>query len=180
MSNEQDTAIVQRDPASLAPSFVVGGEVIAHRIQELKEFVSQYMVEGEDYGTIPGTPKPTLFKAGAEKLCDVYGFQRLCEVTHRVEDWENGLFHYEVRAELVSMRSGLIVAQGLGSANSKEAKHRWREEKPACRDCGCELRRSQQEWYCWRKKGGCGATYGLQEITAGGRVENDDPYTLVN
>jgi hypothetical protein len=158
----------------------VGGDVIAQRVKELREFVSQYMVEGEDHGTIPGTPKPTLFKPGAEKLCDVYGFQRLCEVTHRVEDWENGLFHYEVRVDLVSMRSGLIVAQGLGSANSKEARHRWRDEKPACRDCGRELRRSQQEWYCWRKKGGCGATYGLQEITPGGRVENDDPYTLVN
>src|SRR5688572_15251827 len=29
--------------------------------------------EGEDYGVIPGTKKPTLLKPGAEKICNVYG-----------------------------------------------------------------------------------------------------------
>jgi hypothetical protein len=33
----------------------------------------EYMVVEEDYGTIQGTPKPTLFKPGAEKLLQLYG-----------------------------------------------------------------------------------------------------------
>src|SRR3989304_4460488 len=132
------TEMTPRGPTSLAPDFVMTGEVIERRIKELQEFVQSYMVEGEDYGTIPGTAKPSLWKPGAEKLCDVYGFRRLFQTMNRVEDWEHGLFHYEVRADLVNARSGLVVAQGFGSANSKEARYRWRQANRSCPDCNQE------------------------------------------
>ncbi|MED4126514.1 hypothetical protein P4641_21515, partial [Halalkalibacterium halodurans] len=48
-------------------------EVVAQRMQQLQRFVKEYMIPGEDYGTIEGINKPTLLKSGAEKLCDVYG-----------------------------------------------------------------------------------------------------------
>jgi hypothetical protein len=173
----------------LAPEFVVPAEKIAARITELQSFVHQYMVEGEDYGTIPGTPRPTLYKPGAEKLCDVYGFQRLFDVMNRVEDWDKGLFHYEVRAALIDARTGLVVAQGLGSANSKEARYRWRQSERKCLGCGqSAIIKGKAEygggWVCYKKKGGCGATYADDDpqITeqSVGRIENDDPFTLVN
>ena len=179
---QETRAMTVPDDTALAPRFIVAPADIKQRIQELREFVGEYMQEGEDYGTIPGTQKPTLYKSGGEKLCDVYGFSRQFEVTHRVEDWDRGLFHYEVRADLVNMRTGLLVAQGLGSANSKEERYRWRSTKPTCKSCGMELRRSkqQEEWYCWQKKGGCGATYPLADIPPAQRIENDEPFTLVN
>lgn len=173
----------------LAPKFVVPPTEIAARIQELQAFVRDYMVKDEDYGTIPGTPKPTLYKPGAEKLCDIYGFQRLFQTMNRVEDWEAGLFHYEVRADLLDSKTGLIVAQGLGSANSKEARYRWRQAERHCPECGqSAIIKGKAEygggWLCFRKKGGCGAKFMSddaqitdQEV---GRIENDDPYTLVN
>lgn len=37
------------------------------------EFVQRVMKPGVDFGTIPGTPKPTLLKPGAEKLCTLFG-----------------------------------------------------------------------------------------------------------
>ncbi len=180
------TALVSRE---LAPMFVVSNEEIDLRIAELQQFVDKYLIEGEDYGTIPGTQKPTLYKPGAEKLCDVYGFQRLVEVVQRVEDWEAGFFHYECRFDLVSMATGILVAQGLGSCNSKEGRYRWRQATRHCPECGSEAIIKGKDdygggWLCWKKKGGCGMQFPddtpeivNQEI---GRIENEDPFTLVN
>lgn len=102
------------------------GQAVA-RLKEFQTFVSTMMVKDVDYGIIPGTPKPTLLKPGAEKLAEMYGLAPTVEVTHRVEDWEHGFFHYEVRVRLVSKRTGAVVAEGLGSCNSREARYvnRW-------------------------------------------------------
>jgi len=190
MTDNSDREIRELVPVGdLAPSFIITGDDIRHRIAELQDFVKQYMVEGEDYGVIPGTAKPTLLKPGAEKLCDVYGFQRLFQTMNRVEDWEHGLFHYEVRADLVNARSGLVVAQGFGSANSKEARYRWRQANRSCPECDAEaIIKGKAEygggWLCFKKQGGCGAKFvgGDARITDQpvGRIENDDPFTLVN
>lgn len=189
MTQDEQRALTVRDGTDLAPSFVVSGDVIADRIEELQRFVKSYMVEDEDFGIIPGTKKPALYKSGAEKLCDVYGFQRLFEVTARVEDWGRGLFHYEVRCDLVSMRNGLTIAQGLGNANSKEERYRWRQQSPSCPACKQEtIIKGKEEygggWLCFKKKGGCGATFADEDeqITKQpvGRIENDEPFTLVN
>ena len=42
------------------------------------------------------------------------------EVLNRVEDWHTPFLHYEVKVILSSKRSGLVEAEGIGSANSKE------------------------------------------------------------
>jgi len=56
------------------PDFAVSLEEAGHRVKMLGEFVREHMTEGEDYGVIPGTnAKPTLFKAGAEKLNAIFG-----------------------------------------------------------------------------------------------------------
>lgn len=98
-------------------------EEAKRRAALLKAFVDEVMVEGVDYGVCPGTSKPSLFKPGAEKLCDAFGFSKHVEISHRTEDWEQGIFHYEVRVTLVDAESGNIAAQGLGSCNSREKKY---------------------------------------------------------
>lgn len=115
-------------PVELVPQFAVSLDVIRQRIGQLQEFVKGYMVQGEDYGVIPGTPKPTLLKPGAEKLCDVYALSPQYDVTHRVEEWDKPLFSYEVRCTLVSRQSGIVIAQGVGSCNSYEKKYRYRRD----------------------------------------------------
>ena len=102
------------------PNLVISLSESEDRINELNEFVQKIMVKGVDYGFIGGFSKPTLLKSGAEKLCDVFGFSKVVEVTNRIEDWEKGIFAYEVKMTLIAIETGDIEAEGLGSCNSKE------------------------------------------------------------
>lgn len=105
------------------PQMNVSLQQAKDRIKELQDFIRYMMVSGIDYGTIPGCEKPALFKAGAEKLCDIYGFSRTLEVTNRIEDWQNGFFHYEIKVIIWNKKTGIIEAEGVGSCNTKEKKY---------------------------------------------------------
>jgi len=57
-----------------------GGNIhdMAVRLSEMKQkldlvqkFFKDIMVKDVDYGVIPGTQKPSLYKPGAEKLCEL-------------------------------------------------------------------------------------------------------------
>jgi hypothetical protein len=178
---------VERDDALCTMVSDIGAA--KERLRELQQFVRDVMVEGEDYGVIPGTDKPALYKPGAEKLCEIYGLAAVPVVTERVEEWERGFFHYEVRCDLISKRTGNVIGSGLGSCNSWEPKYRWRDKLRACPRCGAEtIIKGKQEygggWLCWKNKGGCGAKFEDADpsITGQtiGRTENPDPAGLVN
>lgn len=109
-------------PTSVVPDFAISLNDAKERINMLQSFVKEMMVPNVDYGIIPRCDKPSLFKSGAEKLCDIFGFSKQLEILNRVEDWEKGLFHYEIKAILISKRTGLIEAEGIGCCNSKERK----------------------------------------------------------
>ncbi|WDU83904.1 hypothetical protein [Caloramator sp. Dgby_cultured_2] len=64
------------------------------------------MKEGEDYGKIPGSPKPSLFKPGAEKLCNLYGFTINVDILEKVENWKEGFFYYLCKCSLRSKKLG--------------------------------------------------------------------------
>lgn len=142
-----------------------------------------------DYGTIPGTPKPTLYKPGAEKLNDIYSL-RADFIPERVigDGVTVPTLAYQTRCELhLGTLDGPVVAVGYGSANSWERKHRYRRAERACPDCGVigSLLRSKQgkaEWFCWGKRGGCGKTFRLDDPKVVGQplgdVENPDPWDL--
>jgi hypothetical protein len=176
------TDLVARDEADLTPRFVISLEELRQQIVALDQFKRDIMQDGTDYAVIPGTPRPSLLKPGAEKLCEAFGWRPNFAILDSVREWERGFFHYEVECRLLSKRTGEEVGNGLGEANSLEGRYRWREARPNCEQCGFELRRARDraEWYCWRARGGCGATYPQDKIAPGGKVENDDPYTLVN
>lgn len=94
----------------------------------LHQFVDEMMSVGQDYGLIKGYQKPTLLKPGAEKLCQFFQLSVEYSVVKRLEDWERGLFHYEVKAQLhETIATGKIV-DGIGSCNSKE--HRFQKQHP--------------------------------------------------
>lgn len=147
------------------PRFVLTVAEMQHRIQELQAFVKSQMVKDVDFGVIPGTKKPTLYKPGAEKLAAMYGFAQHVEVTQKVEDWDREFFHYEVRVELINKRTGVIEAQGVGSANSRETRYRWRwvpeKDVPQGVDKAAMVRRA----------GKFGPLY---------RVDNENPADVVN
>lgn len=89
----------------------------------LQSFIKGQMKEGEDFGKIPGSPKPSLFKSGAEKLCSLYGYTISINVLERVENWDEGFFYYMCKCILFDRKTGSAVAEGVGSCNSREAKY---------------------------------------------------------
>lgn len=111
----------------VVPEFAITLTEAKERIFMLQSFVKDMMVEGVDFGSIPGCSKPSLFKPGAEKLCDIFGFSKQVEVTHRIEDWDKGVFAYEVKVILTNKRTGLMEAEGIGSCNSMERKYKQQE-----------------------------------------------------
>lgn len=186
---EKQQAIAVRPSANLLLTPVMNLEVARQRLQEFQSFVKEYLVKDEDFGVIPGTPKPTLLKPGSDKLCELYGLADTYEITSRIEDWDRNLFDYEVRCTLLSKRDGGIVGTGLGSCNSYEGKYRWRDGQRKCPSCGkATIIKGREEygggWLCFAKKGGCGAKFKTGDQTIEGqqtgRIENDDIPTLKN
>lgn len=74
-----------------------------------------------DFGEIPGTNKPTLYKAGAEKLRFVYGLGVEMECIDKVLDLDRPFIKYTYRCTIVS-KTGQKIAQCEGSCNSLEPK----------------------------------------------------------
>lgn len=153
------------------------------QIETARELVREHLQEDVDYGTIEGTDRDTLYKTGAEKITQIFGTRPDFEIIHRVEDWAQGLFAYEVRCSLVSVRTGAVLAQGLGECNSYEPKYRYRNAQRVCTRCGQEtVIKGKTEygggWLCWRNKGGCGERWddGNAEIEGQevGKIENPD------
>lgn len=155
----------------------------------LVQATKEVLVEGLDFGKIPGTgDKPTLLKPGAEKLCYLFGLRPTFEVVEAREDWTGGLFYYRYRCTLHD-QSGNVLADGEGSCNSREKKYRYRQSERVCPKCGKPtIIKGKEEygggWLCYAKKGGCGAKFAdnAPEITSqpSGLVENTEPYDLVN
>jgi len=111
--------------ADVFPDFAISLEEANRRVAMLKEFVREHMVEGEDYGVIPGASnKPTLFKPGAEKLNAIFGLAPIVEISNRVEDWDAGFAAYEIKVTLLNKRTNNIEAEGIGSCNSRERRYK--------------------------------------------------------
>lgn len=105
-------------------------EQAVHRAQMLEQMVGRVLKEGVDYGTIPGTPKPTLYQTGAQQLAFVFGLTPEFSVEHETFDHkaEPPFISYTVRCRMVSRESSEVVAEGVGSCNSMEVRYRYRKQ----------------------------------------------------
>jgi hypothetical protein len=80
--------------------------------------------DGVHFGTIPGTPKPTLFKPGAEVLAATFRIA----VSYVIEDLcGKGFSRYRIRAIGTHQTSGCVLGEGLGACSSLEEKYKWRK-----------------------------------------------------
>jgi hypothetical protein len=91
------------------------------KIGEFQKLVKTNLQEGKDFGTIPGTSKPTLYKPGAEKILMLMGLQSTYEIIDSTRNWEEGFFQYQVRCTL--KKNEVVITQGLGACNSREKKY---------------------------------------------------------
>ena len=140
------------------------------KMQLMQKFFKEVMVKDQDYGVIPGTEKPTLLKPGAEKLCELYGYASVVKQVEEEKNIETGFYRARVTVALVHRRTGAVIAEGVGEANTMESRYRYRWTPE------------------WKLPGGVdkSALYYEERTSKNGkpyrmyRLENNDPWTLWN
>ena len=79
-----------------------------------------------DFGVIPGTKSPSLYKAGAQKIANAFGLLQHYTVESAIEDPTTPVFFYRVRCDLVKIAQDgteYIFTSGHGSANTMEKRN---------------------------------------------------------
>tara|TARA_Y100000310_G_C20591798_1_gene768474 strand:- start:174 stop:1427 length:1254 start_codon:yes stop_codon:yes gene_type:complete len=190
---EQESRLaVAESPFELPSQMDVANAISGIRL--FREAVHRELRDGEDFGTIPGTPKPSMWKPGAEKIVKLLRLTTEYHIVEQIEQWDVPvtdttfpLFYYKFRCDL--SWNGIRIDEGWGSANSYEVKYRWRESKRRCPDCGREaIIKSKAEWgggwVCHKKQGGCGVKRddGDREVESQttGRVPNEAVHDQIN
>ena len=102
------------------PAPVVSADDIP--FDNIEAIVAKHLKAGRDYDRLPNTTKPTLLKSGAEILAGVFGFRTTAKVISRVENFDKQFVLYEVGVTVFD-KDNNIVAEGLGSCNSRERKY---------------------------------------------------------
>lgn len=161
------------------PSRYLDVSVIKEQVTAIHNLMKDLMKEGEHYGTLPGTKKPTLYKSGAELLSVM--FQLRPEYTIKKEILEDGHINYEVTCNLFNKVTGQPLGSGVGSCSTMESKFRYRMEMAKCLNPKCgkaAIIKGKKEygggWICWAKKGGCGTKYDDTYNFEPKKIENAD------
>lgn len=134
-------------------SIVEGASSIASlraQIQLIQQAMSEVMIEGTHFGKIPGTPKPSLWKSGAEVLCAMF---RIAPIFLTEDLSTPDCVRYRVRCIGRHQTSGIDLGEGVGECSSDEAKFRWRA--PVCDEefAATPADRRREKWM----RGGSGA-----------------------
>lgn len=192
--NGRALAAIADEQSTFLPMPVQIVQIVA-RVKAVKEIVSQVFEDGVHYGEIPGTSKradgqakKTLHKPGFDTLCMAFQFRPdYDEMPGTVVSQE--FINIVTKCTLTHIPTGRVIATGIGSCNSKEEKYRWVTANRACPQCGGEFIRTskpedKQGFYCWKKIGGCGATFQKGEPSIvnqpEGRKENENAYNHDN
>jgi hypothetical protein len=151
------------------------------QVNLIQHILREVMQKDQHYGVIPGTgTKPSLLKAGAEKICLTF---RLSP-DYEIQEVGDG-FHVKITSKcvLTHIPSGQRYGAGMGSCSTRESKYAYRQAARKCPACGAEaIIKGRAEygggWLCFGKKGGCGTKFadGDQQIEGQsvGRIPNED------
>jgi hypothetical protein len=155
--------------------------------KQANSVVRKVLQEDIDFGKIPGTQKPTLYKSGAEKMARF--FQIHVEYDVDQQPLGNGHFEYIVDCVVKTNSDSMTIGNGTGSCNTRESKYLYRKKERVCPVCGKEaIIAGKKEygggWICFQKKGGCNAKFseGSKEIEdqETGYVEYENPADYYN
>ena len=99
---------------------------VIKQVEKVQQLMGAIMKPDHHFGIIPGTEKPTLYKAGAEKLNLMF---RLAP-TYTVErhNLPNGHREYETTCYLKHLGTDQIVGEGVGTCSTMESKYRYRND----------------------------------------------------
>lgn len=151
------------------------------QVNLIQHVMREVMRKDEHYGVIPGTGnKPTLLKAGAEKLCLTFRLDPQYEIEQKSEGQHLTIIS---KCTLWHIPSGQRFGSGMGSCSTRESKYAYRQESRKCPHCGkAAIIKGKAEfgggWLCFKKKDGCGAKFpdgdASIEGQPAGRVPNED------
>ena len=99
-------------------------EYLKEQTRQLEELYKGLMREGTDFGKVPGTDKPTLYKSGAELLRLRARLDPHFTIDDTGTDLLTGIFNYQVICDLFG--DSEHIGAGVGSCNSLESKYRYR------------------------------------------------------
>lgn len=193
VEDEKAAELVPVTEQGLAVTPSVTADDLVARLAVIRTAAEDAMKVDVDYGKVPGTDKDCLLKPGAEKLSVL--FQLDVQIENEKE-WGPG-DHLTVisRATAYFAPTGARLGYGEGICSTREKKYAYRTANLKCPNCGKEtVLRSKQPprdnpsaepgWFCWAKKGGCGANFDAhaEQITGQrrGQVENPDLPDLWN
>lgn len=130
-------------PLMMQPTISPAAVIRAH--ESSRVLIGEVLQEGRDYGLIPGTQKKTLWKPGAERICDAFALRSRFsiverEIDHdRVIEWKKrkkrnntwveesgtsiGLYRYVVKCELIHRATGIVVGEAIGVASTLESRY---------------------------------------------------------
>lgn len=122
--------------------------VMADRLAYVEKFCKEVLKEGTDYGVIPGTNKPTMYKPGSEKLAFAFCLEARYSIVSKIEEpfreWDyeitdrrsgnitknsvRGYFKFTILCELFNRTTGERWGSQLADCDSLE---RGRETSPS-------------------------------------------------
>jgi hypothetical protein len=105
------------------PGSTLTAESVKAQVQLIQKVMKAVMKDGTHYGQIPGTKKPTLYKAGSEVLLTTFRIAAEPEVTDLSSEDE---IRYRVRVTGRHQTTGIVIGAGIGECSSNEEKYRWR------------------------------------------------------
>lgn len=97
---------------------------IRANVNLVQSVMQAVMKDGTHYGKIPGTPKPSLWKPGAEVLATTFRIA----VSYKTEDLSTpDCVRYRVTAIGTHQTTGIVMGEGMGECSSHEEKYKWRK-----------------------------------------------------
>lgn len=112
------SAIIQAPQAQ-----IMSADQMRERINAVQKVMQAVMKEDTHFGVIPGTKKPTLYKAGSEVLLTTFHMGTRVEVTDLSNNDE---IRYLVKVIGFHQPTGADVGEGVGECSTSEEKYKWR------------------------------------------------------
>ena len=108
------------EPSSMQ---IMSTAAMTDRINAIQTVTRSKMIVDVHYGVIPGTKKPTLYKAGSEMLLTMFQVGPTVDV---LDLSTADKIKYRVTVTGIHTPSGRPIGQGIGECSSGEEKYKWR------------------------------------------------------
>src|SRR5574341_66474 len=114
-------AVVSNRPLAMAQRDELSATDVIEQVHKIQHIKGAVIKKDIHYGTIPGTQKPSLYKAGAEILAMTFRMSPAFSV--KVKSLGGDHREYSIVCTLTHITSQLIMAQGVGSCATTETKY---------------------------------------------------------